>query len=433
MGKLKKITALVTIFLLSLGLPGCYDAIEIDEEVYALSIGVDKGINNAIRVTFQYATYNEDSGGGMGGNGEESGEVGATIVSTVEAASLLEAINIMNASVNRQVSLMHVKMLVFSEEFAREGVGKYIEPLSRFREVRELMRIVVCKGKAQDFIKETKAFIGSNPSKALELMFEQSKNSGYFPDMIFGDFYVDLLTPYGQPVAAYAGVNDFTQLDEGSKNEQSPLKPELDIEPGDIPRTGGTKKEIFGLAVFDGDRMVGTLSQNETRFFLMGIGEFQRGFFTFVDENEPELIYVIEAQLARKPSINARMENGVPIIGLDLKLDADIISIQSRRHYEMLDNIDEFESKLQVYFERGIKDTIEKTQIEHNADIFHFGKKVAANFMTIQELDDYNWIKHYQEAVVNVSVSVNARRTGFIYGATPIRSTESKKGVEEQK
>lgn len=433
MEKLKKKIALVIIFLICLGLPGCYDAVEIDEEVYALSIGVDKGINNAIRVTFQYATYMEDGGGGMGGGDEESGEVGATIVSTVEAPSLLEAINVMNAAVNRQVSLMHAKILIFSEEFAREGVGKYIEPLTRFREVRELMRIVVCKGKAQDFIKENKAFIGSNPSKALELMFEQSKNTGYFPDMIFGDFYVDLLTPYGQPVAAYAGVNDFNQLDEGPENEEPPLKPEFDIEPGDIPRTGGTKKEIFGLAVFDGDRMVGTLSQNETRFFLMGIGEFQRGFFTFLDENEPELIYVIEAQLGRKPSINARMENGVPIIGLELVIDTDIISIQSRRHYEELDNIDEFENKVATYFEQGLKKTIEKTQKEYNADIFHFGKKVAGNFNTIQEFEDYNWIGHYQEAKVNVSVSVNARRSGFIYGATPIRSTESKKGVEEQK
>ncbi len=431
MEKLKKVIALVTICLACLGLSGCYDAIEIDEEVYALSIGVDKGTNNAIRVTFQYATYKEDSGGGMGGGGEESGEAAGTIVSSVEAASLLEAINIMNASVNRQISLMHTKLLVFSEEFAREGVAKYVEPLTRFREVREHMRIVVCKGKAQDFIKENKAFIGSNPSKALELMFEQSKNSGYFPDVLFGDFYVDLLTPYGQAVAAYGGINDFKIIDEESENAESQLKPEVDIEPGDLPRTGGTKKEIFGLAVFDGDRMVGTLSQNETRFFLIGIGAFQRGFFTFVDENEPELIFVIEVQLGRKPKLNARMENGVPMIGLEIKLDIDIISIQSRRHYERLENIDEFESKMQDYFQQGMKDTIEKTQKEYNSDIFHFGKKIAGSFNTIQQLDDYNWISHYQEADVKVSVSVDARQTGFIFGATPIRATESKKGVEE--
>jgi spore germination protein KC len=44
------------------------------------------------------------------------------VVSTVEAPSLLEGINLLNAAVNRQVSLMHAKMLVFSEEYAREGV-----------------------------------------------------------------------------------------------------------------------------------------------------------------------------------------------------------------------------------------------------------------------------------------------------------------------
>jgi spore germination protein KC len=424
---------LAVILMLSLPLSGCYDATEIDEEVYALAIGVDKGVNNMIRVTFQYASYKDGGGMGQGGGGggdEESGEVDGTVVSTVEASSLLEGLNLLNAAVNRSISLMHAKMLVFSEDYAREGVSRYVDPLVRFREVREFMRVVVCKGKAEDFILNNKTFIGSNPAKSIDLMFEQSKNSGYFPDVIFNDFYVDLLTPYGQPSAVYAGVNDFKQLAEASGNVEPTLNTKVEHEPGSIPRKGGTKKELFGTAVFDGDKMVGRLLQNETRFFLMGIGEFRRGFFTLEDPNHPGYVIVIEALLDRNPQIKARFEQGIPIIDMLVTLDVDIVSIQSRSHYETMKNIEELESIVEAYFDKGLKDVITKTQREWNADIFHFGKKIAGRFRTIEELEAYNWASHYEEAKVNTKVNVSIRRSGYVYGAEPIRSTTSVEGEE---
>jgi hypothetical protein len=54
-----KILLLVLILVCCLPLTACYDAVEIDEEVYALVIGVDKGTTNIIRVTVKYETYKE--------------------------------------------------------------------------------------------------------------------------------------------------------------------------------------------------------------------------------------------------------------------------------------------------------------------------------------------------------------------------------------
>lgn len=424
--KLKKILAIVVI--LCLPLTGCYDATEIDEEAYALVIGVDKGVNNMIRVTFQYATYKDGGGGkgqggGGGGGDEESGEIDDTIVATVEAPSLLEGIDMLNSAVNREVSLIHAKVLVFSEEYARGGVGMYVEPLVRFRETREFMRIIVCKGTAREFIQGNRNLIGMNSAKSIDLMFEQSKNTGYFPDVIFNDFYIDLLTPYGQATAIYAGVNDFKHLEEGLAEGQPPLNIDSNIEPGNLPRKGGTKDELLGTAVFDGDKMVGHLFQHETRFFLLGIGEFRTGFFTIEDPEMPGYIFITGIQLARKPKIKAHFENGVPVIDLELMLDANIVSLQSRLHYETVKNIRKLELAAEKYFQEGLSKTVEKTQKEFNSDIFHFGKKIAGNFKTIQEFEKYNWVQHYKDAKINVKVDVNIRRTGSIFGASPIRST----------
>ncbi|HHV64116.1 MAG TPA: Ger(x)C family spore germination protein [Peptococcaceae bacterium] len=428
--EIKVLAYVLLLVFLALFLAGCYDAKEIDQEVYALVIGVDKGVNNAIRITFQVPTYKDGGQGGMGGgggdgdNGTETGELDGTVVATVEAPSLIEAINILNATSNRMISLSHAKMLVFSEEYAREGVGRYIEPLARFREVRELMRVVVCRGKAEDFIKENKPVISQNIAKDIELSYLQSQNTGYFRDVFFTEFYIDLLSPYGQPTAIYAGVNEFDQMLDSEPGLSAPPKTYLDIKPGLIPRKGGNKKDLFGTAVFDGDRMVGSLNPEETRFFLMSIGEFERSYFTLEDQNKPGYIYVLEVTAVSKPRIKARIADGVPVIDLSLELDADLASIQSRINYEKSDLIEGFEAYLESYFQKGIKNTIEKTQKEFGTDIFQFGKKIAGNFRTIQEFEEYNWLKHYPEAEINVNVKVNVRRSGYFYETHHIFSTK---------
>lgn len=432
--KAKLISVTLSILVGCLPLYGCFDAVEIDEEVYALAIGVDQGPSGMVRLTFQYVSYKEggagQSGGGGGGSGsgggsssDDTGEVDGTIVSTVETTSLLEGINLLNATVNRQVSLTHAKMLVFSEDYARKGVQRYVDPLVRFREAREFMRVVVCKGKAEDFIRENKTLIGTNAAKAIDLMFEQSKNTGYFPDVFFTDFYASLLSPYGQPTAVYAGVNDFKRLSDTAGETPTEIIAQTPYVPGAIPRKGGTKKELFGTAVFDGDKMVGNLNQNETRFFLMTIGEFQTGYFTLEDPDHPSYFIVIQAQLVENPKVKARMQNGLPVIDIALKLDTNVISIQSREHYESAQEIQALEKLIQDYFTKGIQDTIRLTQEKWNTDIFYFGKKIAGNFMTIPEFEKYNWLTHYQDAVINTKVTVKLWGSGNIYQASPIRNT----------
>jgi spore germination protein KC len=158
----------------------------------------------------------------------------------------------------------------------------------------------------------------------------------------------------------------------------------------------------------------------------MAIGEFERSFFTLEDQDKPGYIYVIEVAAESKPQISARFADGVPAIDLRLKLDIDLASIQSRISYEKLGIIEGLEAYLETYFQEGIKKTIEKTQREFKADIFHFGRKVAGNFRTIQELKEYNWLQHYPEAKVNVTVKVNVRRSGYFYETHHIYSTKLK-------
>ncbi|MCX7920730.1 MAG: Ger(x)C family spore germination protein [Clostridia bacterium] len=414
---------LITLFFFFIMTACTTDGKEIDDQVYALILGLDKGVDNKIRLTIQYPTYK--GGGGMqksegGGEDKKSGQIDNTVVTTIEASSILEGINLLNTVTSRRISLVHLKKVVFSEYIARQGIKNYLEPLARFREIRRITQIAVCRGSAEDFINENKTLIGESISKSMELMTSQSQNTGYFPKTPFETFYKGILSPYGQAYSTYVGINDFKHLKPLSE-ATAPLRTEYPILPGEIPRTGDLARETIGTAVFDGDRMVGSLNSYETRYFMMVSGGFEKGIFTLEDRSMPGSAIPFDVRLGRKPKVKVTFNNGVPIIDVNLNIEADIGAIQSRIPYEKLERIDELNDLIADIIQNGIKKTIEKTQKEWNTDIFSFGYQAAKHFFTIQEFEKYNWLRHYKEAKVNVSVQANVRRTGLMTESAPVR------------
>jgi hypothetical protein len=285
------------------------------------------------------------------------------------------------------------------------------------------MSVVVCKGKAANFIKENKSQIGSSASKAMELMINQSRVAGFFPTANFHEFYSGIVSPYGQAYAIYAGLNDFKEMT--SENTGTNVSPRTlgGLEPGRVPRTGGAKWEFVGTAVFDGDRMVGTLDSYETRYFMMVEGQYQRGIVSIKDPVVPDAVIPLDIRLGRKPKLYGHFENGIPVIDIKLLVEVDLGAIQSGSQYATIDKIESLNQYISSTLKGGIQKTITKTQKDFRADIFNFGRLFAKKFSTIPEFEKYNWNMHYKDARVDINVETDIRRTGLMIGSTPIRST----------
>lgn len=400
---------------------GCTgDGREVDDQVYTLVLGADKGVENKIRLTVQFPSYKT----GEAKDDPTTGQIGGTVVATIEAPSLLEGIDLLNTATSRRISLVHTKAIIFSEKFARDGIKNYLEPIARYRETRRVMQVFVCKDTAEEFIRENKTLIGESPSKAMELMAAQSLFTGYFPLSPFNEFYRGVISPYEQPFAVYSGINRFNNLHPENSQGESPLKTPVEVLPGLEPRKGNRKIDMIGTAVFDGDKMVGNLDGSETRFLLMLTGRFQRGIITLPDKHEAGSGIPLDLRLARKPKVKAHFENSIPVIDVNLSLEADLGAIQSRFHYEELKNIGDLNQQIEHFIKSGIDKTIARTQKEWGTDIFGFGRKVAHSFTTVQEFEKYNWLKHYKDAKITVSVKANVRRTGLMIESSPIRTKD---------
>ncbi len=410
MGKGSKMVLLLVCLFSLLITAGCWGARETDELGYVLSLGIDKGVENVIQVTFQIAIPQSPEGGG-GGDKENN------IVVSVEAASLFGALQLANSFVSRELTLIHNRAVIVSEEIAREGISKYLEPLVRSRDIRRNTFFLVTRGKAKEFVESNQPLLERNAARDFELLLAGRKVVGFIPDSIINDIHRSV-NDYGrEAIIALVGVNNGKEGEEKQEDYQTIVKSEMALSPNEVPREGGNKIEAIGLAAFRGDRLKGYLNGLETGYYQMITGDFKSAIYSFPDpEKSDEYLIVVKVTKGRNPQFKVVFEEGkvVPSFEVTLVLEGEILSIQSGLEYEKGSKEKELEEYLARYLASGANDVIKKTQNELACDIFGLGDKLRKYFWTFQEWKDYNWLEKYPSAEVNVKVNFMIRRTGLL-------------------
>lgn len=424
---LRKVSAIVILCMLSGLSAGCYDRREIDDLAYVIAIGLDKGKSNVLKMTLQFAVPTAIGNGqeGGGSNGEKS-----SIVTTVETPTIYSGLNMVNNYISKQVDLSHAKVIIFSKELAQEGIHQYIHAIMRGREFRPNMFILVARDSAEEYIKNVKPSLEINPAKYYEMNLEAFKYTGFTGNTQLINFYLQQECTCSQAVATLAAVNrykttgDFTvkHSTAGNKSRSYPL--EGDFKAGHIPRVGEVHSEIMGLAVFDGGTMVGELDGEETTYYLMQTGQYHYSYITLPDPIVKDKFVVLNVTQNRKPAHRVRMEDGSPKIHANIRLDADILSIQSGKNYEYAGNVHILEKAAEDFIEKGMLQFLNRTTTELNADVCAFGKTMKGQFLTWKEWQEFKWLERYKDATFEIDVDLKIRRPGLIIRSKPAYSTK---------
>jgi len=414
----KTISITLIVVILVTMLTGCYDLTEFDEVTFVLAVGFDKGVKDKLRLTVEFRTVKEGSSSkSSGSSGGGTGGDYTTI--TIDAPSFFTGINMINCGLPHKLNFMHTEYLVFSEEMAKAGLSTYIASVIRYRQIRRSTAVIVAKGSAYKFLEENQSLITSTLSKKMALQVMESANTGYFPHITLEDFYDGIKSTYRQPIAILGGVNNSNSYQEDGEKASAFQSPEGQYYAGEMPRKGGSKVELYGTAVFDGDKMVGELTGDETRLLLMLMGDFKRGFFTIKDPKMPQYVVPLDVRTSRKTKIQVDIKNGKPYINAEIKLEGDILAIQSMINYEDLS----LKPLLEKAFEQQVKSEmdalIDKCKKE-KSDVFRFGTVACSKFLTIQDWEQYNWNKQFENAEVTVNVTFNIRRTGILMKSSPV-------------
>jgi spore germination protein KC len=424
------IASIVLILFLSTTLSACYDSNEVEEYSYVYIIGLDKGVKNALRLTVQIHSEIQSLSSAQGGNtGTGSGKQYTTL--SIDAPSFFEGVQLLNTSIPRKLNFMQAKLIVISDELAKEGVAKYLGAMVRFREIRHSMHIAVVKNSAMDFVNAFEPLIGSSVSKAIETFMDEPDNTGYFAHTTLNNVFGDIVSTSAQPFCMYCAVNDFSNFKyKKNDNKASETTDDAIIEQnftaGNIPRTGGGSDEFYGTALFDGDKMVGELNGNETRSMLMLNGNYKKGTYTIKDPKNNKFIVSVDVSMLKKPNIHVNTSGDIPKINVNLELEGDILSIQSGEDYEKLDMMPVLEDAFTKHIRSNIINLISKCK-SLNSDVFGFGDIAVMNFLTISKWENYKWKSKFAQSEVCVNVVFKIKRTGTIISSSDIQSSGGKK------
>ncbi len=403
---------LTVLFAMSILLLGCNGARELDQRANVVAMGLDTAEQEGMtRVSYQFAVPRMEAS-------KEDASKDAVIV-TNTAATLAEGLNLLNSEVALQPVLAHVKVIVIGEELARRGVANVLGPFMRYREYRGSMFVVVTRGTAKNFLEKNKPVFVSSMAKYYEEMIRSWQETGYFLDTTLHEYYTRLKSNSGQPYIALVAVNPESGEDKISTQKVPGEKIDGYLA-GDIPRSGGDAAEFAGTALFDGDKMVGSLSTTETRMLSMLLGNYRNGYIVVEDPFNAKSTININLHLGSRPKISVALVEERPVIDVRILLEGEISSIPSAINYEQGGSyLTTLENQVSQIYQQQLMNFSKHTQ-QLNADVAGFGYYLRPAFQSNKEFEDYKWNQKYSQAEVNMEVKTKIRRNGLMIRTIPV-------------
>lgn len=411
----KLISILLILILLLIFLNSLKSIQNIDDFAYVVAIGLDKGINNNLKLTFQTLSPAQSSSSNSSNSSSNSGESNSSVITTsIECSSINSGLQLINGYIgSKQLNLSHCQTLIFSEELAYEGISKYIYNFINIVSLNHDANIVISKCNAAFYLNNSESVYEKLISKYYNVSPKSGKYTGFTTDISLQDFFSDLNSTYIQPTAILSSINlpqtlldnsyDDTYLrDSTFKAGQSPINSE------------NRGMEDVGLAVFKDGKLIGELTAIETIAHLMSIDEFSSCELSISDpiyENS-----TIDFGLSKQKSTKTNVEfvNNTPYITTEIYLDAKILSMDPNTNYSSSDTLLELETTLNNYIETILYEYLYKTSIEYKSDISGFGKHAIPKFLTIADWDNYNWNNNYKNSFFNVKVNTRVDSGGLL-------------------
>lgn len=397
--KKKIVCLLLTLTLSCFSLTGCYSTRGLETLAYAVAIGIDKGDgNNKFKVTLQLAVLSDSSSDGGGSTQSQQ-----STITSVDCSSIDSGISLINSYISKKVNLSHCKAVVFSEEFAYDGLSEELFTLINNLEIRPDCNIIISRCNALDYLQNVQPTLESVSARYYELILNSSEYTAYSQNIALKDFYNSLLNSSSSPYAILGGINNKSTQElsttssiydsEGSyKADEAPI-----ISPNGI--------ENMGLAVFSGDKLVGELNGAETLSHIIVTNNLKSAIITIPNPYKQGSVISVYITQAKKTKNSLKFVNNCPYITCDISINGNVLSLEEGLDYSNAEVVKTLEEYTNSYIKENILSYLYKTAKEYKTDIASFGRFGLKNYLTWQDWVDSNWASNYQNSFFSVNVN----------------------------
>lgn len=355
------------ILLLSLGLTGCWNYAEVDDMAVVAGVAIDKTEDGKLLLTAELVNT---------GGATDKAQAGYKMVS-LSGDTMFEIVRNMISMTGKKLFWSHAKVIIFSEEAAREGLVKVIDWYSRDTETRSDVYIFISGEKSAREVLNLNSTTESILSFELAQMMRDEKYISSAPAVEIWDF-VDKLESSG--IHATAPIIHVHKAN-GEKNER-----------------------VEGTAVFMKDRMVGKLSGDETKTMLFIKNELHGGVLA-VDDKRGNPAYSLEI-VSNQTKLKPRMVDGRLQIDIHTVTKTGLDEVMIPDGFLMDESIPDIEQRAAERLQEDILALIHKVQQQYDTDIFGFGESLYENHPKLWAEVKGRWPEVFADIEVSVSSKV---------------------------
>ena len=400
---MKKILAVI--FISAVLFSGCSYSTDVENQAFVVAIGIDKGDSFPLKTTFIFANPSGGSSGGGGGGGggeEQSSSTPKPDSVTVEAPTVYSAVRKLDSIKSKTINLSHIKIVVFSDEIAKEGVKDYLRAFASSRDFRPNTYVCIAKGDAGEYLKEVKPaqeiFIEKYYDNIMHKVAADKVNEAYLYYL-----YFNVSENFSGSLVPLAALN---------KSKDSPPSPdahpegddfEYESRAGEIMRDAKNPAEMLGSAIMRNDKMVGTLGSFKTDLARIICDEYYPRNYSikYPEKNDFLTIRLIQQE---RTQIKTKLVNGNAEIVIYVPISIEYVDAG-----KIENNIEEskkFCDFLEKKLNEKSKELIYDSQFVYGADILGLGNSMKRHFTDMKEWKKWNWKDKYSSAQIKVVFDV---------------------------
>lgn len=366
---------------------GCWNSKELSHLAIVSAIGIDKiPENQQYRVSFQVINPSEISSGTQGGGG---GRTTPVSVFTETGNTFFEIIRKASRKVPRELFFSHVRMLVLSEQLARDGIEDLFDVFERVHQIRLTTKVVVARGSSAEsvlgIVTPTEKIIANSTAGKLRL---SSKLYSESIELSIDDIIRALVSKGREPVIT--GIKIFGDIKEGT-NKKNVEKTEPDA-------TTGTR----GIAMFKDGRLQRWLDGTEARGVLR-IQNKMKSTIEVLDCEDKKNVIAIELSRS-KTDVKVEVRNGRPVFHISIMEEGKITEAKCAIDLTKIEEFTKLELQWNDKTKREVTASVKAAQRE-GCDIFGFGEVLnRANAKEWKKvMSDWNSLFAQSEVVISVN------------------------------
>lgn len=430
------IVFLILLVIFASAFSSSYTSHNISNLAYVLALGIDVGEKAKMKISAQFT--NSDSFLSGSGSSDESSNI---VLVSSESDSIYSCLNLINTYIGKEINLSHCSIVIFSEEFAKNGISSQIYSLLNNEEFRPTTNLVISTCDAYDYLNNVKPNLEKLTTIYYDTFSITNKFTGYFSNITVGDFFNTYSNPSCNSTAILGGLdktarqeensssstsssteNNSSQNDSNSSDTSSDKEKKEDIYTVTTPEDllagtstveGKRGSENIGIAVFEGDKFKGELTAIETICHLLINNDIDSCIISInnpykeSESNTEEKLELILTPV-KKAKITVKIEDNIPHIYVKIAVRASILTLVNNINYEEKDVLEKFSDVTKDYMKKEFNSYFNKISREYETDIDCFSTKALAYFPTINDWNNYNWSEKFKDAKFDININIDS-------------------------